>query len=636
MSIYKRQVEWAKSHYGIESWGKGFFSIDADGDVCVHPSADASVSIKLQDIIKECEPKGIVSPLILRFPQVLDTQLKRFHEEFRSAIWKNSYSGEHFGVFPFKVNQRREFIDAISYSGFDYRYGLEVGSKTEFMAALSYDLHPQALFICNGFKDKDFIELCFMAKKFGKNIIVVVEGPDELQNIVEISKRYDEMPGVGFRVRLYSRGAGKWAKSSGNTSKFGLSTNELLDCLKILSDNNCEESLQMLHFHNGSQITEIKKIKKAVKEAIRVYAKVYQRGFKPKFLNVGGGIGVDYDGSKTSFSSSANYSIQEFANDTIYTIGEVCKEEEVPMPNVVTESGRIIAAYHSVVLTDIREVQSPCEEPWMEENSQLCQEKDSPKALKELFYIYNHINEKNYIEYYHDSIAFQDELFTLFDLGYINLSHRALGEKLVFIIANRALECSLQERHQPEEFSLLQKEMVSKYLANFSIFQSIPDSWAIDQLFPILPLSRHHEKPSLKASIVDITCDSDGCLEQFIGRSSIKRSIDLHKPNGSPYFLGFFLVGAYQESLANEHNLFGAIHEAEVLVSEEGKWRFSKLTSGDPIDELLVCRNYDCEEMMKSYKKQLTSQGHHEEEIQATLDQCKKALVAYPYLKALH
>ena len=468
----------------------------------------------------------------------------------------------------------------------------------------------------------------------GKRVLVVVEGPDELETLIELSKTRKHCPEVGLRVRLYSKGAGKWEKSSGDSSKFGLTTTEVLRSLQILEESNLKDRLAMLHFHIGSQITEIKRFKNALKEAARVYSKVHKMGFNPTFLNIGGGVGVDYDGSKTSFESSANYTLQEFANDAVYVLGDVCANEQVPFPTIVTESGRVIAAYHSVVVTDVREVQGTEDFPesWLPEGG----EPDLHKSIKELKYIHDNINRKNYVEFYHDAIEYQEELFTLFNLGYLGLKDRAVAEELFHRICRRALYFSSFHRHQLEEFEDLQKIMVHKYLANFSMFQSIPDSWAIDQLFPVMPLSRHDEKPSLKATIVDITCDSDGCLDSFIDRADVKTALDLHIPTTEPYYIGFFLVGAYQESLANEHNLFGAINEAEIHIDAEGDWEITKITKGDPIDELLESSNYDVKEIAGCYDLQfqrVVQEGKlSPEEAQEDFKALQRIMRGYPYL----
>jgi arginine decarboxylase len=629
-----RQIQEARELYGIDDWGAGYFGINDEGCVVSHPTGEEHLSVSLPEVMERCRQQGISTPVILRFPQVIECQLERMHSAFRQAIQEFNFKGKHVGVFPFKVNQRREFIDAVVSCGQRLDYGLEVGSKTEFIAALSYPLTSSSLLIANGFKDKEFIELGFVAAAMGKRVIVVVEGPDELEIIIDLAKKRKVCPQVGLRMRLYSKGAGKWEKSSGDASKFGLTTAEALHCLGMLEEANLRDQLQMLHFHIGSQITEIKRFKNAIKEASRVYSKVVKMGFSPQFLNIGGGVGVDYDGSKTSFLSSANYTLQEFANDAVYVLGEVCANEGVPYPTIVTESGRVIAAYHSVVVTDIREVQggeTSTELAYPENGDQ-----EVHKSIKELKYIHDNINRKNYVEFYHDAIEYQEELFTLFNLGYLALANRAVAEDMFQRICRRALYFSSFQKHPPEEFDDLQKVMVSKYLANFSMFQSIPDSWAIDQLFPVMPLSRHDEKPSHKATIVDITCDSDGCLDSFIDRADVKTSLDLHVPNNDPYYIGFFLVGAYQESLANEHNLFGAIHEAEIYINPDGEWEITKITKGDPIDELLVSRNYDMKEISGCYELQfdkVVAEGRlTAEEAKDNLERLTKSMRSYPYL----
>ena len=632
-----RQIQEARELFGIDSWGAGYFGINDEGNIVCHPTGEEHLSVDLPEAIEECRKRKIIAPLILRFPQIIEAQLDKMHSAFREAIKENSYNAHHLGVFPFKVNQRREFIDNIVSCGQKMAYGLEVGSKTEFIAALSYQLPSDALLVCNGFKDAQFIDMGFIATAMGKNIIMVVEGPDELQIILDQAAKDGYCPEIGLRVRLYSRGSGKWEKSSGESSKFGLTTSEVLGCLKMLEQTPFKTKLSMLHFHIGSQITDIKRVKNAIKEASRVYAKIVKMGHSLKHLNIGGGVGVDYDGSKTSFQSSANYSLQEFANDVVYEIGDVCNNEGVVCPNIVTESGRVIAAYHSLIVTNIREVQGEDDTMPLEDYGFDPTSPDTHKGLKELKYILDNISRKNYIEYYHDAIEYHEEMLTLFSLGYLQLKDRAIAEELYHRVCKRALYFSSFERHQLEEFEDLQQLMVSKYLANFSIFQSIPDAWAIDQLFPVMPLSRHGEKPSQKGTIVDITCDSDGCLSKFVDRRDVKTVLDLHPPTPNiPYYIGFFLVGAYQESLANEHNLFGAINEAEIRITPDGNWEIDKITTGDPIDELLASRNYDLKGISLSFQEQIKigevegriKKGHAPK----LLARLKNYMKGYPYL----
>ena len=450
-----RQVIASKELYGIEEWGAGYFSIDKSGNVICTPLADQQGPISIPEVIEKAKEKGVPTPMIIRFPQIIKGQLEKMHGSFSQAIEEFQYEGKHFGVFPFKVNQRREFIDAIVSCGKDMNWGLEVGSKAEFMAALSYPMTQDSLLICNGFKDRDFIDLAFSACNLGKNVVLVVEGPDELQYIINHLREHKpkNFPKIGLRVRLYSRGSGKWEKSSGETSKFGLTTIELMDVLSMLEQSGLEEHLSMLHFHIGSQITAIKRFKNALREAARVYAKIKKLGFNPAHLNIGGGVGVDYDGSHTTAQSSANYSLQEFANDAVYVIGEVCKNEKVSSPNIITESGRVIAAYHSIVITDIREVQG-------EESLSVIKDfsyegsKTEHKSLKELEYILENMTSKNYAEFYHDAVEYHEDLFTLFNLGYVSLKERAIAEELFHKTCMKALHYSSYQSHVPLSLGL--------------------------------------------------------------------------------------------------------------------------------------------------------------------------------------
>ncbi|MBI2603488.1 MAG: biosynthetic arginine decarboxylase [Deltaproteobacteria bacterium] len=635
-----RQVNEAIELSGINEWGAGYFFIDKDGNIGCCPNGKNEGTIPLHEVVTQAKELNIRTPMIIRFPQIIKSQMRSMSEAFSRAKKEFDYEGKHFGVFPFKVNQRREFIDAIVSCGREMQWGLEVGSKTEFMAALSYPINKEALLICNGFKDEEFIEMAFIASSLGRHAVVVIEGPDELHlfnRYLKLNKVPKKLcPEIGIRVRLYSKGSGKWEKSSGETSKFGLTIVEIMHVLNLLERSDLVDKLTMLHFHIGSQITAIKRFKNALREAARVYAKIVKMGFNPHFLNIGGGVGVDYDGSKTSAQSSANYSIQEFANDAVYVIGEVCKSENVPSPNIITESGRVIAAYHSVIVTDIREVQG--EDPFStQDNSSILSDSSNFHAkVQEIGSIFENMSSKNFGECYHDAVELYEDLFTLFNMGYLSLKERAYAEEAFHQICLKTIHFSSTQKRPQDEFLHLQKLKVTRFLANFSIFQSIPDSWAIDQLFPILPISRHNEKPGHKATIVDITCDSDGCIERFSDIRQEKNELDLHPPNGEPYYLGFFLVGAYQESLANEHNLFGAINEVEVVMRKDLSWYISKTTKGDPIKELLVCRNYSTQEMLGNYRKHIKKAKRkgllHSGEDNSILKKLKTYLNAYPYL----
>lgn len=627
-----QNIQDAFQKYGIDGWSSGYFGVSSRGTVQVHPYGNEEVALDLTRITELASERRIQTPLLLRFPQILDTQLSRLHSAFRSAMEEYKYAGDLRCVFPFKVNQRKEFIDALVKSGRKHAYGLEVGTKAELFAALSYELHPQALMVCNGFKDSHYIELAFEAKRMGKNIILVIEGTDELKFIIEYAKQVGYCVDIGLRAKLYSKGSGLWEKSSGTESKFGLSSVEMMEALWLIEEAGLKNALAMVHYHIGSQITEIKRVKNAMKEASRVFSKIYKSGFNLRYLNIGGGIGVDYDGSKTSFYASANYTLQEFANDVVYLVQEVCQSENCPPPTIVSESGRAVAAYHAVLVTDVREV-----EKMGGDIQEVAIENSDHKLLRDLMNVYQQMSSKNYVEYYHDSIEYREELFTLFNLGYVGIEERAKAEVIVNEIANKALHYHALAGVQLEEFEELLKSRTSKYLANFSIFQSIPDSWSIEQLFPVMPLSRLNERTSKTGVIMDITCDSDGCLDKFVDKRDVKPSLELHVPySDTPYYIGFFLVGAYQEALGNHHNLFGAVNELIVHVGPDGQLEHVEDVKGEDVGELLRVMNYTDEGILGGYMKQLEGrvtegQLSHDESSQI-LEKVKSYFSEYPYL----
>ncbi|NBW82560.1 biosynthetic arginine decarboxylase, partial [bacterium] len=627
-----QNIQDAFQKYGIDGWSSGYFGVSSRGTVQVHPFGNEEISLDLNRIIEFASERRIQTPLILRFPQILDTQLTRLHTAFRNAMDEFKYSGDLRCVFPFKVNQRKEFIDALVKSGRKHAYGLEVGTKAELFAALSYELHPDALVVCNGFKDSHYIELAFEAKRMGKNVVLVIEGTDELKFIIEYSKQVGFCVDIGLRAKLYSKGSGLWEKSSGTESKFGLSSVEMMEALWLIEEAGLKGSLAMVHYHIGSQITEIKRVKNAMKEASRVFSKIYKNGFNLRYLNIGGGIGVDYDGSKTSFYASANYTLQEFANDVVYLVQEVCQSENCPPPTIVSESGRAVAAYHAVLVTDVREV-----EKMGGDIQEVSIESTDHKLLRDLMNVYVQMNSKNYVEFYHDSIEYRDELFTLFGLGYLSIEERAKAEVIVNEIANKALHYHAMAGVQLEEFEELAKSRTSKYLANFSIFQSIPDSWSIEQLFPVMPLSRLNERTSKTGVIMDITCDSDGCLDKFVDKRDVKPSLELHVPQSdTPYYIGFFLVGAYQEALGNNHNLFGAVNELIVEIDPEGQMQRVEEVKGEDVGELLRVMNYTDEGILSGYTAQLNSRVQSKQLSQSDADQIlakvRGYFSEYPYL----
>ena len=461
--------------YGIENWGAGYFSINSKGHLIARPAEGDPRFVDIKKVVDDLLSRRMKLPLILRFPQIFANQVRKMNQSFRLAMKEFDYSGNHLAVFPMKVNQRRQVIEAYLEEATKYNYGLEAGSKPELYAAIALEQSPDSLLVCNGFKDDQFIDLAYLGKQAGKNVVIVIEKLNELGKVIEKTRSTGIRPMLGVRVRLYSRGSGRWEKSGGEQSKFGLTTTELLQAIRMLREAGMIDMLRVLHFHIGSQITQIKRVKAGVKEAARVYAKICKMGIEVDHLNVGGGAGVDYDGSKTSFESSANYTLQEFANDVIYTIKSVCQEENVREPNVITESGRVLVAYHAVLITnivdEIETVQGIHNMPDTESKT---------PVIMEMYDLYKSMNVKNFLEYYHDALEHKEELFTLFDLGFISLEERAKGEVLFWEICDKANNYAKLSQLKSEEFDDLRKLLSAKYLCNFSVFRSVPDHWAID------------------------------------------------------------------------------------------------------------------------------------------------------------
>ncbi len=626
--MIRSNVEAAKELYNIEEWGSGYVDIDEKGHVVIYPTGQKKEKVDLVEIVKQVENRSLNTPFLVRFPQIIDTQISRLIGSFKKAIKENGYQGEHLGLFPYKVNHRKEFIDSLIKYGDKYAYGLEVGTKPELFAALTHDLHPNALIVCNGFKDASYIELAFIAKEIGKNVVLVIEGLDELGLILKFSERFKDLPEIGMRIKLCSRGTGIWSQTSGQRSKFGLTTTEIIRAWETLKLNKLTCKFTMLHYHIGSQIPDIRTIKSAVTEAVRVYIQLMQMGSSIKYLNVGGGIGVDYDGSKTSYYASANYNVQEFANDLVFLIGELCTAENVLHPTIVTESGRYVAAYHSVLVADIREIQG--NENRITNDMKLMNFEHL--ALKELQYIYKNISLKNCEEYLYDAIHHRDDVYNLFRLGYLNLIERAFGEIFFDEICNKAYGLVVGSPISEEIYVVLKKNQEKKFLANFSIFNSIPDHWALEQLFPIVPISQHNRKPDYEATIVDITCDSDGCIDAFIDSRDKKKYIELHDFGNKSYYLAIFLTGAYQETLSMNHNLLGKINEVHVLV-DDGEVKISQSLLGATVESTLFDMNYACRDLLESINQQITRNGLILEERRTEiLDYIKKYLKEYPYL----
>ena len=575
-------IEQTVETYGIENWGAGYFDVNRKGNLVVRPGEGDPRTADVREIIDDLARRGITAPVLLRFPQLVAAQVRKLQRAFVKSIREFEYQGAHMCVYPMKVNQQRSVVEEYLREGSRYDFGLEAGSKPELYAALALEQSPDSLLVLNGFKDEEFIELAFAGARAGKRVVVVIEKLSELDHILRIAEAHEgNAPMIGMRVKLYSKGSGRWEKSGGEAAKFGLTTTELLEVINRLKDAGRTDMLRLLHFHIGSQLTDIKRIKNAMKEAARVYAKVHQMKVPIDLLDVGGGMAVDYDGSKTAFDSSANYSAQEFANDVIYTIKQVCDDENVPHPTIIQESGRFLSAYHAILVTNVLDEI----ETVVEDITPIEIDEDDPQVVIELGELREAISIKNYREYYHDALEHREELFTLFNLGLISLEDRAKGEVLFWDVCERADRYAQQSKYVPEEFDDLRRLLCAKYLTNFSVFKSVPDHWALDQLFPIVPIQMLNKPPTEFATLCDITCDSDGVVDKFVDLHDVKQTLELHKlVPGEPYYLAFMLVGAYQEVMGNNHNLFGAPNEAQIHIDEEG-YLIKKVIRGTTVGE---------------------------------------------------
>jgi arginine decarboxylase len=588
--------------YGIENWGNGYFGVNRKGHLIVRPSAGDSRTVDIREVVDKLAARRIKAPLLLRFPQLLQDRVRVLNESFKRSIAEVDYKGRYFGVFPVKVNQRRPVVEELLRAGRSYEFGLEVGSKSELFAGMALHDSPKALFICNGFKDDDYIRAALIGTLIGKQVIIVAEKLFELEAVLSVARQLKVTPMIGLRARLYSKGSGVWENSGGERSKFGLSTTEILAGVQLLARKNKLASLTMLHFHLGSQVTEVKRVQEAIKEAARVYAEIKKMNVDIKYLNIGGGLGVDYDGSRTSSDYSVNYTLEEYTNNVVYTIKETCKETNVPEPHIVSESGRALAAYHAVLVAEVHG----------QLNGKLAQTPPPPgrkpvvhAVVKDMEQIVKNMDLKTFREYYHDALQLREELFTLFDLGYADLWNRARGEELFKTICAKASAFSMKSKRVPEEFETLHEALSHTYVCNFSVFQSVPDSWALDHLFPIVPIQRLNERPDVHATLADITCDSDGKIDRFVDLKDIKRVLRLHQVDSDPYYVAMLLVGAYQDVIGDYHNLLGAIHEAQILLDDKGEWHLAQLTEGDSIEETLNYVGYDPGALMERFRQQV-------------------------------
>jgi arginine decarboxylase len=624
------KIEDAIELYGIDRWGNGFFSFNRNGNLIVKPTKNDAQVIDLKNVVDNLASKKIKFPILLRFPQILESQIKTLNGAFSKSILEYKYNNTYQGIFPMKVNQRKEVIEEIVKSGKKYNMGLEVGTKAELLAALSFDLSNDALLICNGFKDDEYLHLALNATKLGNKVVIVIDEFNETKRLLEIAKQLNVKPIIGIRAKLYSKGSGKWAESGGESAKFGLSTTEILECIKIIREYNMIDQLQMLHFHIGSQITEIRRIQKAVKEAARVYAKIKIKHINIKYFNVGGGLGLDYDGSKTSSDASANYTIQEYTNNVVYSLKEVCDEENVTHPIILSESGRAISAYHSVLVINIMGNKNGDLSKTIELQG------NEPHIISELYDGSKEINIKNYEEYYHDALLHREELLSLFNLGELELEDKSKGEMLFWQICEKAVGFAKETKNKSDDFDDLNKLLSKKYIGNFSVFQSVPDYWAIKQLFPIVPVSKNTEKPTIYGTIVDITCDSDGEIDKFVDLKDVKEILELHELNNGSYYLAVLMIGAYQDTIGDYHNLFGSANEAHIIVDETGGWHIKQIVNGDRNCDVLGYVKYNNSYLLAAFESEVNQAvrecGLSKADAENIMNNYKNVMNRYTYL----
>ena len=598
----KWRIDDSAELYNINGWGLKYFSINDKGHVAVTPR-EGYASVDLKEIMDELQVRDITTPVLLRFPDILDNRIEKISRCFKLAAEEYKYQAKNFIIYPIKVNQMRQVVEEIVTHGKKFNIGLEAGSKPELHAVLATNIAENALIICNGYKDENYAELALLAQKMGRRIFLVVEKLNELRLIIEVAKRLKITPNVGIRIKISSSGSGKWEESGGDQSKFGLNSSELLEALDLLDKNKMQECLRLIHFHIGSQITKIRRIKNALREATQFYVQLAKMGYNIDFVDIGGGLGVDYDGTRSSASeSSMNYSIQEYANDSVSALVDACIKNNLKQPNIITESGRSLTAHHSILVFDVLERTSL---PLWNEKEEL--EADAHELSRELYNIWDRLDQARIFESWHDALQIKEEALDLFSLGLLDLRTRAEIEKLFWSIAREVGEIAMSMKHAPEELRKIAKMIPDKYFCNFSLFQSLPDSWAIDQVFPIMPISRLDEKPGHTATLQDITCDSDGKIANFISSHSTANSLPVHslKP-GEPYYLGVFLVGAYQEILGDMHNLFGDTNAVHIDVYKD-RYEIDQIIEGETVSDVLEYVQFNPKKLVRNVEAWVTS-----------------------------
>lgn len=625
------RIEDSAELYNITGWGLKYFSINDNGHVQVTPR-EGCASVDLKELMDELQIRDITAPVLLRFPDILDNRIEKISRCFKQAAEEYKYGAQNFIIYPIKVNQMRQVVDEIVSHGKKFNIGLEAGSKPELHAVLATNIDEYNLIICNGYKDENYVELALLAQKMGRRIFLVVEKLNELHLIARLAKRIGVRPNIGIRIKLSSSGSGKWEESGGDHSKFGLNSSELLEAVDALAKYKMEDCLKLIHFHIGSQITKIRRIKNALREATQFYVQLTKMGFSIDFIDIGGGLGVDYDGTRSSASeNSMNYSIQEYANDAISAIVDACEKNGLKQPNVITESGRSLSAHHSILIIETLET---TQLPVWNDNEEVS---DSDHELaRELYQIWDRLGQQSLLESWHDALQIREEALDRFSLGMLDLHTRAQIEKLFWSVAREVNDIAKTMKHVPEELRI-SKMLPDKYFCNFSLFQSLPDSWAIDQMFPIMPISRLDEKPTRTATIQDVTCDSDGKINCFISSHGFSNALPIHPiKNGESYYLGVFLVGAYQEILGDMHNLFGDTNTVHVSV-HKGGYEIEQIIDGETVAEVLDYVQYNPKKLVRNVETWVTrsmkSGKITPEEGREFLSNYRSGLYGYTYLE---
>ncbi len=626
------RIEDSAELYNINGWGINYFAINEKGHVTVSPKAKG-VKVDLKELVDELQLRDVSAPMLIRFPDILDDRIEIMSSCFKVAAEEYEYKAQNFIIYPIKVNQMRPVVEEIVSHGKKFNIGLEAGSKPELHAVIAINTDTDSLIICNGYKDEDYIELALLAQKMGKRIYIVVEKLNELKLITKIARKHKIIPNLGIRIKLASSGSGKWEDSGGDVSKFGLTSSELIEALEYLERNKMTEALKLVHFHIGSQVTKIRRIKLALREASQFYVQLRKRGFNVEFVDIGGGLGVDYDGTRSSNSeSSVNYSIQEYVNDATFAMVDASDKNDIPHPNIITESGRSLTAHHSVLVFEVLETASI---PAWDDDEELGP--DVHELVRELYDSWELLNQPRMLETWHDAQQIREEALERFSLGLLDIKTRAQIERLFWSIAKEIYQMTGELKHIPEELGLLSKLLADKYFCNFSLFQSLPDSWAIDQIFPIIPIHRLDERPDRAATIQDITCDSDGKIDNFISTRNLSYYLPVHSLNSKePYYIGVFLVGAYQEILGDLHNLFGDTNAVHVSVDSKGYY-IDQIIDGETVAEVLDYVQYNSKKMVRTVETWVTTSVKNgiitAEEGKEFLSTYRSGLYGYTYLE---